>query len=652
MTRAMTARAFCVLSLVAGLTALSIAGAQAATLTRTLRDLGFSTGLQLRFDESAGIFLRIPQGAALEGVELETYGSGTAAGLAAASVHWSVNGVPVDAVAIRPGNGRWTLGRQASIRASGPNGSSALPSDARGVDVRYAVDLRKDVLECQYDRDPNALAIAPNSRIRLNLDVSGVDTLSGALDLLPSVAPIVLPAGGRLSDTAFAAALRVALAVKNSGREPSFVERRPADALVALHIVSDRGSSEQSSRSDAASDAGPSRPRLIRPSAERFDILIDDRADIGDFLRLWDRDLNLLSDDVAPSWVAEEGETARSVLGFERLPAAIEIGRRGEWLLPFDMSTEDGRLPSDVELALRVAPDWSDEQPILTVFLNGQIIDAARLRTDVANALSIALPATLLQQDNVLRLVVDRAPQPGRCLRPGEGLYGQLLQGTRLRLGTRAADGFAAVAHNLDDGDGYRIRVPEGALERPAAIEALTFLGDVLAGLNADGSETLVVKAGPPASPAEALDDLALEVSDPDGLTVELSRNAALSGTLSFDAGAPLAAATADGNRLRLTVPETLSGYDTTQFDLRAGDRALLGTQGVVWQNGPEGGADALRRPIDDLIDRLRAAASQFGAVFLLWMAGIVLVVVLARRVIVRRAVRKRAVLSVERTGG
>ena len=110
---------------------------------------------------------------------------------------------------------------------------------------------------------------------------------------------------------------------------------------------------------------------------------------------------------------------------FAALPPVQRIRRYGDWHLNFPLVSSNGRLADFALIKLFISPDWSGERPILTIYLNDQIVAAARAETGQSDV-SVPLPTSLLRFSNILRVTLERAGGERYCAPADQGQAAQI----------------------------------------------------------------------------------------------------------------------------------------------------------------------------------------------------------------------------------
>ena len=585
--------------------------AQTVTITTSLGDRGFAQGFLLSGRQASSFYLPLPAGTDISNVRIGMEGLAVAPNLQRGSVVISVNGQPVDALRLgespRP---------QAVQLDTVLNDGEAFR--APSIDLRFRADLLAHAEFCSDDFDPaDTLQVLPATTISYDVDLAAVTTLSDALALLPGKPVLALPLP--LTPDTSAAALKLAAMLASRGYRATFAEQSDPEAVASLRLV-------------PASDDGVI---TLEHDDGKLAILVPENADIAAFDRLW-QFAPAAMDSATLRAEAPLGETttpAPRFWSFPVLPAAMRVIQTGELGLDFPMLDVDGRAAGQLKLRLTVAPDWSNTRPVITLYLNGQLISASRAEIG-ENILTAPLPADLLLLSNRLSVTVDRAQVEGFCPGPNPGHAVQLLPGTGIVYDGVATGGFALVGDALRKGG--TVVLPEAA-KSETGLGYLTLAARVLTGLGA-GPAPLVVAFGN--STVTSGPVLSIVPAGAEGLVLPLGQP-----DLTLASDQPLASLSADAaqSRLDVRVSDDENLPDPAGIFLGNSAQALLGAEGVIWQDSATradpSAVQKAREASEGLVEGLRNG----GIVWVLLALGIIALVVLARALIKGNAKRKAA---------
>lgn len=580
------------------------AHAQPVTIETMLSERGFAEGIVLQGQATSSVFVTLPRSAPLTNGRLIIEGQSSTPTLQRGSFAIDVNGQPADAVSLSAKSGTTPLQRTIALRDDRLNGVNAL-------NIRFGADLRTNADPCRDDIDPaNSVTVAPTSRIAFDVDMARVRSVADAIALLPHRPLVQLPAQSAVSPEIAAAALQLGILLTGQGREPRFETARGNDAVVVrLNPV------------QAATAEPP--PVRIERSGNRLDIVVDPNTDFIALARM----LQMAPDALVGEKAVVSQGTARPqsaddlFRAFPVLPPAQRIKRYGEWRINFPLIASNGRLTDSANLKLFIAPDWSGERPIMTMYLNDQIVGAARPlagQSDVA----VVLPAALLRFSNTLRVTLERGAGEHYCAATDQGQAAQILPGSGLTLGDDKGTGFIRVANAF--GIEGQVVFPERAADASAIGPYLRLTSKILGSFGTHGRKLSVAFGTPPASGIAGM--LRFEVVGPGGLILSMADEVEAR-DIRYEVNSPLAVLSAeDGARTLLVqlsdaqdIPQPKSLY------LGGGSKALVANSGVVWQNAaPFTGASIGRQAwsIWQDIFSLKGAAVWL---FSLFMVGLVL---------------------------
>jgi hypothetical protein len=585
---------------------LALAGpavAETVTVETTLGERGFAEGFLLSGRQASSLYLPLPAGTDITNLRIGMKARAVAPNLQRGSVVIIVNGQPVDALRLDEDPRAQVLRLDTLI-----NEGDAFRAPA--LDLRFRADLIAHAEFCTDHFDPaDTLQVLPETTIAYDIDLGAINTIRDALALLPGQPAVEVPLP--LTPEASAAALKLSAMLAHEGYRARFTDKADADAPVSLRLVS------------------PSADGAIRLEHETggLRIQVPENADIAGFARLWQAVPLALAGETLR---AESPKVASSApAGFSpllALPGPLRVVQTGELGLDFPMLDDRGRRASEVKLRLTVAPDWSEARPVITLYLNGQLIAAVRAEIG-ENILTTTLPGDLLRLSNRLSVVVDRAQAQGYCPGPNPGHAVQLLPGTGIDYEGGAAGGFAVVAGALRRGG--TLVLPETA-KGAGGLAYLTLASRVLSGLGL-GAAPIEVRFGETTAPAGPV--LSIGSAGVEGLVLPIGQP-----ELALATEQPLAGLTADPDRQRLDI-RVLEGQelpDPAGIYLGNGSAALVGPEGVIWQDSSTSRSPSVvergREVSRSLVQVLRSEAVLWGLIGLM----AIIVVVLAR------ALRKR----------
>lgn len=547
---------------VASLTA--SAHAQPVTIETILGERGFADGIVLQGQATSSVFVALPRGAPLTNGRLMIEGQSSTPTLQRGSFAIDVNGQPVDAVGLSGKSGPAPFQRTIILRDDRLNGVNAL-------NIRFGADLRTNADPCRDDIDPaNSVTISPTSRIAFDVDIGRVRSVADAIALLPHRPLVQLPAQSRVSPEIAAAALQLGILLTGQGREPRFETVRGTDAVVVrLNSVQERAAESPSIR--------------IERNGNKLDIVVDPNADSVAFSRMLQMAPDaLVGEKAVVSQGPSRPQPAEDLFrAFPVLPSAQRIKRYGEWRINFPLVASNGRLTDSAILKLFVSPDWSGERPIMTMYLNDQIVGAARPESGQSDV-SVTLPASLLRFSNTLRVTLERAAGERYCAATDQGQAAQILPGSGLTLGDDKGAGFIRVANAF--GIEGQVVFPERAADASAIGPYLRLTSKILASFGAHGRK-LSVAFGTPAS-SSAAGTLRFEVVGPGGLILSMADEVEAR-DIRYEVNSPLAVFSAEDSDRTLLV-QLSDAQDIPQpksLYLGGGSKALVANSGVVWQN-------------------------------------------------------------------
>lgn len=589
--------------------------AETVTVTTTLAERGFTDGLLLSGRQAASVYLPLPPGTDISNVRIEMKARAVVPNLQRGSVVIIANGQPVDALRLDEDPRARLVGLDTVL-----NEGEAFRAPA--LDLRFRADLIAHAEFCADDYDPaDTLQVLPETTIAYDIDLDAITTLGDALALLPGQPVVEVPVP--LTAETSTVALQLSAMLANRGYRVRLAERGEAEAPVSLRLV-------------AASKDGA--VQLVREGTALY-VDVPENADIAAFARLWQAAPAALAGDALRAESANAANSAPDdgFWPFPALPGPLRVVQTGELGLDFPMLDADGRRARQARFNLTVAPDWSDANPVITIYLNGQLITASRAEIG-GNTLVADLPGDLLGLTNRLGVTIDRAQAEGYCPGSNPGHAVQLLPGTGIDYdGGPAAGGFAAVAGALRQGGTLVLPEAAKATDGPAY---LTLASRVLGGLGV-GVAPVGVTFGEGATPAGPV--LSISPADAEGLVLPIAVNRGRP-DMSLLTNQKLASLAVDatGQRLDVRVLEGQGLPDPAGIYLGNGSQALVGSEGVIWQDAPDGANPSLveraRDASSDLLDALRTQGLIYGLIGLLVA---ILVVVSARASLKRYFGRK-----------
>lgn len=170
-----------------------------------------------------------------------------------------------------------------------------------------------------------------------------------------------------------------------------------------------------------------------------------------------------------------------------RLPVQ-NVSESAEWLIPIQLGDlPEGRWPDSFELNLMAAPSGDGLSPVVSVFVNDNLLTAASLRTDgEITRLRAHIPMYALRANNMLRVEVRRRISGGHCSGMAQGFPVQLLPSSYLNLNNAEA---ATQFFMLGNGFGRNSEIVIPARYLQDAANTLPVVSSVLRGLSIDETD-------------------------------------------------------------------------------------------------------------------------------------------------------------------
>lgn len=178
------------------------------------------------------------------------------------------------------------------------------------------------------------------------------------------------------------------------------------------------------------------------------------------------------------------------------------VAERAEWTVPVHLGgLPQGRWPDSFELNLMAAPGGDGLSPVVSVYMNDNLLTSATLRTDgEISRLRAQIPLYALRADNQLRVEIRRRTSGGHCSGQAQGFPVQLLPSSYLNL-RDAPEATQFFMLGSEFGPDSQIVVPPRYLQDAA--NTLPAVSSVLRGLAANGTGfKLVTDAKPGFKPA------------------------------------------------------------------------------------------------------------------------------------------------------
>jgi hypothetical protein len=300
--------------------------------------------------------------------------------------------------------------------------------------------------------------------------------------------------------------------------------------------------------------------------------------------------------------------------------------------LNFPLVAGTGQLSEAALLKLFVAPDWSGERPIMTAYLNEQIVAALRLKIG-ENDVSVPLPESMLRFSNTLRVAIERAGRPQYCAATDLGQAAQLLPGSGLVLGQHTGSGFLRAASGFARKG--EIALPPGAADLSVVGPYLQMAARILASFSSRVGELTVVFGVP--SSIESSGVIHFETVGQTGLILAVADQVDRR-DIRIEVDSPIAVLTAepDGRTLRVQLADMQSLPAPNSLYLGAGSRAIVGDAGVIWQ----GGVRSFGPTFAQQLQALAVNVINQQAIAVVLIAIVVVVLLLVSRAIIKTVFR------------
>ncbi len=542
------------------------ANATVSSIHVALQDRGFGNGIQLRYRESGAVFFRLPTSANVSNLRLHLQAQITAPNLFRGSLLVTANGQPVGAVQLAQNDGVRSFEKNLEI-------DRHLIAQDGSINLRFEAELLANSDPCANDFDPaNVVSILPATTLTYDVDLNTVQTLTDALRLLPHNAQILVSPNENISPALGTTALQLSTLMIEHGINPA-IETRRNDSPVTILLKH-------------GSEPTVGEIATLERSDEKLNIAINTGGDVTALTHLW---------QLAPATITGGQATAsRSAINerddhtdfreFTSLALAKSIRQTAEWVLPFSLLADDGRFTKRAKIKFALAPDWSDESPIATIYLNGQLISAARLNPG-DNEIRFSLPIPVLDFHNNLRVVVKRSGEKRYCTPAFNDQTIQILPGSGVFFGNETGYGFAQVARQLAKGG--ILALPAEASQPPIAIRYLNFASKVIAafGLNADDIDVAI--GSDKKAPNTPKATFSFETTGVQGLQIPFTSRAERIDLKALSTPALVGLfSNADGTRLRAVLSHTNEIPDPATLYLSAASgNALIGPGGTVWRD-------------------------------------------------------------------
>ncbi|MDD5384413.1 MAG: cellulose biosynthesis cyclic di-GMP-binding regulatory protein BcsB [Gallionella sp.] len=180
------------------------------------------------------------------------------------------------------------------------------------------------------------------------------------------------------------------------------------------------------------------------------------------------------------------------------------VSEQAEWVVPIQLSSlPQGKWPDSFELNLMAAPSGDGLAPVVSVFMNDNLLTATSLRTDgEITRLRAHIPMYALRANNLLRVEIRRRISGGHCSGMAQSFPVQLLPSSYLNLrDAQAVTQFFMLGTGF--GRGSEIIVPARYLQDAA--NTLPVVSSVLRGLSFGETDfKLAINAKPGFKPLHA----------------------------------------------------------------------------------------------------------------------------------------------------
>lgn len=178
------------------------------------------------------------------------------------------------------------------------------------------------------------------------------------------------------------------------------------------------------------------------------------------------------------------------------------VSERAEWVVPIPLNKlPQGQWPDSFDINLMAAPSGDGLSPVVSVFMNDNLLTATALRTDgEITRLQAHIPRYALRANNQLRVEVRRRVLGSHCSGPVQGYPVQLLPSSYLNLrdAPHAKEFFML---STDFGRDSEVAIPAHYLQDAA--NTLPMVSSVLRGLSIDETNfKLTVDAKPGFEPS------------------------------------------------------------------------------------------------------------------------------------------------------
>ncbi|HWL05029.1 MAG TPA: cellulose biosynthesis cyclic di-GMP-binding regulatory protein BcsB [Xanthobacteraceae bacterium] len=587
------------------------AQAETRTVSITVKERNFASGFQLRSRESATAFFSLPRPENISNLRLRMAGTSTTPSLYRGSVLVTANGQPVDSFALERADGVLPIQREVVIDVSkvAPNGS---------MNLRFDAEMLTNADPCTADYDSaNVVSILPETTVSFDVDIARIVSLSEAVQLLPRRARIILPGEQGASPEIAQAALQLAVVMLAYGVEPRITTERGND-IAAIRL-----------RSLGSGKAGA----VLEREDGKLDIVIDPSHDVVALTRLWQlAPATITGGSANVGRVSAPQHVRADFREFSPLPPAQPVRQKGSWSMNFPLLADDGRATQRALVRIAVAPDWSSLPPIATFYLNDQLVTAQRLNVG-DNEVTFALPPQVLNFSNVLRVVVDRAPDRQACTPPQSGHAVQILPGSGVSFGNEPATGFIGFAHRFATGG--TVLLPTEASKSDAIGPYLLFTAKMISAFGASAEKTTIAFGSAPSGQADR-PSILFEVAGPEGLQLPVPAHSEQLNLASLG-NAPLVGlfASNDGSRLRVVMAKPGEVPRPVSLYLRGGGaNAIVADSGVVWHDAPPPTRMSLFQDIKNSAQNIEPWLRQYGLIVLFATIALIVLIVLGRRLL------------------